>query len=229
MRKPMVLAGLFLLLGGCPSPDPVLNNSAMPSPTPTPTPWLTVDPVCTGQITRAEWLICDNPNLNALHRRLAQQWETARQHASEQRMQLLEDQLYALLGERDQCQDVPCVAIAYRRYIDGAGPWVDPTPKPKPSWTPKPKPTWKPQPKPTWKPRPRPQPAPDWNRDENEGPSCIATAGATEAQQLARQCDRVTDGRDWSCSPQRSCGTLRRNINRGCNETYRKPGFCPRL
>ena len=224
MRKPILLAGLFLMLGGCPAPD-VTNNMAQPTPTPTPspTPWLAIDPICTGAITRAEWLVCDNPQLNALHRRLAQQWATARQYASDQRMDVLEDQLYALLSERDQCQDSACVANAYRRYLDGAPPAPAPTPKPRPTTKPNAKPWHKPWPH-------HARPAPDREeRDNDEGPSCIGTAGAGEAQRLARQCDRVTDGRDSSCTPQRSCGTLRRNINRGCNETYRKPDFCPRL
>jgi hypothetical protein len=219
MRKAALAIGLFLMLGGCPGPA-VNNNTIVPTPTPTasPTPWLAIDPVCTGAITRAEWLVCDNAQLNALHRRLAQQWATARQYASGERMNVLEDQLYALLSERDQCQDAGCVSQAYRRYLDGAvpPPVVKPTPRPKP-------------PKKWVRPRPGPRPGPVYDRDDNDGPSCIATAGAAEAQRLGRQCDRVTSGRDWSCRPQQSCGTLRRNITKGCNETYRKPDFCPRL
>lgn len=221
MRRAGLAIGLFLMLGGCPAPQ-VNNNSIAPTPTPTasPTPWLAIDPVCTGAITRAEWLVCDNAQLNSLHRRLAQQWATARQYASAERMGVLEDQLYALLSERDQCQDAACVASAYRRYIDGPPPVVGPTPRP----TPTKKPVKKP-----WK-KPIKRPAADWSdRDDNDGPSCIATAGPGEAQALSRQCDRVTQGRDWSCRPQQSCGTLRRNIVKGCNETYRKPDFCPRL
>ncbi len=71
MRRAAIAVGLFLMLGGCPAPE-VTNNMAVPTPTPTasPTPWLSVDPICTGAITRAEWLVCDNAQLNALHRRL---------------------------------------------------------------------------------------------------------------------------------------------------------------
>lgn len=221
MRKPGLALVLFLMLGGCPAPD-VTNNSLVPMPTDTPTatPWLALEPACAGAITRAEWLVCDNPQLNALHRKLAQQWATARQYASDQRFAVLQDQLYALLSERDQCQDAACVAAAYRRYLDGPPP-VTPTPKP----------SAKPTAKPGKHPRPHRTPGdPRWgDRDEDEGPSCSATAGPGEAARLARQCDRVTNGRDWACSPQRSCGTLRRNITKGCNETYRKPDFCPKL
>jgi hypothetical protein len=219
MRRASLAVGLFLMLGGCPAPQ-VTNNSIAPTPTPSasPTPWLSVDPVCTGAITRAEWLVCDNAQLNALHRRLAQQWATARQYASTERMGVLEDQLYALLSERDQCQDAGCVANAYRRYLDGPPPVATPTAKPKPPKKPVKKPVR----------RPVQRPVAEWS-DENDGPSCVASAGAAEAQRLSRQCDRVTSGRDWSCRPQQSCGTLRRNITRGCNETYRKPDFCPRL
>jgi hypothetical protein len=226
MKKAILLGGLFLMLGGCPAPqNPVVNNTLQPLPTPSPTPWLGVDPVCTGTITRAEWLICDNATLNALHRRLAQQWATARQYASPERMDILEDQLYALLSERDQCQDVACVANAYRRYIDGPVTIPGPTPPPKP------KPPVKKPPK--WHPKPRHGGGGQvWTSDggdDRDGPSCAATAGAAEAQRLSRQCDRVTNGRDWSCSPQQSCGALHRNVTKGCNETYRKPDFCPKL
>ena len=221
MRKAILSIGLFVMLGGCPAPEPA-NNMAVPLPTPavtpTPTPWLSIDPVCTGAITRAEWLVCDNPQLNALHRRLAQQWATARQYASDQRLGVLEDQLYALLSERDQCQDAACVAMAYRRYLDGPPPPVAQPPKAKPGKKPNKNPNWRPR---------APRPAPDWDGRGDEGPSCVATAGAQEAQRLARQCDRVTPGQAWACSVRRSCGVLQRNISKGCNETYRKPSFCP--
>jgi hypothetical protein len=218
MRKAILSIGLFVMLGGCPAPAPVNNVVVEPVSTPTPTPWLAVDPICTGSITRAEWLVCDNPALNALHRRLAQQWATARQFASDQRLSVLEDQLYALLSERDQCQDAACVATAYRRYLDG--------PPPPAATPPKAKPPKKPVKKPRWRPR-GPRPGPGWDGRGEEGPSCVATAGYEEAQRLARQCDRVTPGQKWACSPRRSCGTLQRNISKGCNEIYRKPGFCP--
>ena len=122
MRRALLSLGLFVMLGGCPS-NPVTNNSIVPTPTPTstpqPTPWLTADPVCSGQITRGEWLICDNKQLNDLHRKLAWEWQTARQNATPERQQVLEDQLYALLSERDNCQDAACIATAYRRYLSG--------------------------------------------------------------------------------------------------------------
>ncbi|MBO9713339.1 hypothetical protein [Sphingomonas sp.] len=215
------------MLGGCPAPRDITNNSIQPLPTttPTPIPWLSLDPVCTGSITRAEWLVCDNPQLNALHRRLAQQWATARQYASDEKYGVLEDQLYALLSERDQCQDVLCVATAYRRYLDGPPPVVRPTPN-----KPKPKPG-KPPKHGHWKPRPGGPSGPGWpppGRD-GDGPSCVATAGSQEALRLARQCARVNPSNGWGCSPQRSCGSLKRNVVKGCNETYRKPEFCPKI
>jgi hypothetical protein len=232
MKRAMLLVGLFLMLGGCPAPS-VTNNMVDPEPTgtPSPLPWLSVDPVCTGSLTRAEWLVCDNTWLMSLHRRLAQQWATARQYASPEREQMLENQLYALLSERDQCQDDSCVANAYRRYLDGASPAPAPAPRPvvRPP-APPPKKWVRPAPPPRKWHRPG-KPAPNWEPrgDEDDGPTCTGTAGGTEATRLARQCDRVTSGQNGSCSPQRSCGTLRRNIARGCNETYRKPDFCPRL
>lgn len=232
MKKPFLLAGLFLLLTGCPSPPPAppLNNAVEvdPNATPTPTPWLSIDPVCTGAITRAEWLVCDNPNLNWLHRRLAEQWATARQSASPERMDVLQDQLYALLSERDQCQDAACVATAYRRYLDGAAPPPPPSGHPVPP--PPPKKWVRPAPPKRW--RHHSGRGEVWERaprDDDDGPSCAGTAGGTEATRLARQCDRVTTGADRSCAVTLSCSTLRRNIVKGCNETYRKPDFCPRL
>ena len=127
MRRAILAVGLFVMLGGCPGPGPVTNNSVVPTPTPTPTetPWLTADPVCSGQITRAEWLICDNKQLNDLHRKLAWEWQTARANATPERQQVLEDQLYALLSERDNCQDAACVATAYRRYLNAPPPVVN--------------------------------------------------------------------------------------------------------
>ncbi|MEI9927181.1 MAG: hypothetical protein WDN44_05045 [Sphingomonas sp.] len=115
-----------------PSPYPTAYPSPYPSPYPHgypqpypqpggpgPTPWLSDDPLCTGTLTRAEWLVCDDPKLNELHHRLARQWAAARHSASPDQRDVLEDQLYALLSERDSCQTAACVAKAYHRYLDG--------------------------------------------------------------------------------------------------------------
>lgn len=227
MKKAMLALGLFVALGGCPGPQPA-NNLVSPTPlptdTPTPMPYLTSDPVCTGTLTRAEWLVCDNKMLNDLHRRLAQEWQAARQTASPEREQVLDDQLYALLSERDNCQDIACVATAYRRYLSAPPPAATPAPS---KWKPKPKP----KPKPRWHPRPRHDRGgdggyDDWRDGPAKGQSCIAKAGPGPAQQLSRQCDAVNSGPAGLCSPRRSCGDLRDQINHGCRQSYRKPGFC---
>lgn len=222
MRRAIMAIGLFVMLGGCPSPAPVTNNSIVPTPTPTPTetPWLSADPVCSGQITRGEWLICDNKQLNDLHRRLAWEWQTARQSATPERMDVLENQLYALLSERDNCQDAACIAAAYRRYLSGPPPVVKPTPGTRP----------KPKPKPKPKPRPRGPRGPrdhdtDWGPNPGER-SCAAEIGPAAAARLSQQCDIVTQGNDRLCSTRRSCDAIRQQTDHGCRETYRKPGFC---
>jgi len=224
MKKALLALGLFVSLGGCPGPTPVTNNLMSPTPlpsgTPSPMPWLTPDPECTGTLTRAEWLVCDNKGLNDLHHRLAYEWQAARQTASPEREQVLEDQLYALLSERDACQDAACVATAYRRYLS-----APPPPPAAPSkWKPKPKP--KPKPRHAWHPRgPRDI---DAYPDETpvKGQSCAGQLGPGPAQQLSRQCDAVNSGPGGLCSPHRSCGDLRDQITSGCRQTYRKPGFC---
>lgn len=221
MRRAILALGMFVMLGGCPSPNPVTNNTIVPTPTPTPTqtPWLSADPVCTGQITRGEWLICDNKQLNDLHRRLAWEWQTARQSATPERMEVLENQLYALLSERDNCQDAACIAAAYRRYLSGPPPVVKPTPGARP----KPKPKPKPRPRPRW---PRgPVDDGDWGPGRGER-SCAAEIGPAAAARLSQQCDAVTSGNDRLCSTRRTCSAIRQQTDHGCRETYRKPGFC---
>jgi len=226
MKKAIALLGLFVMLGGCPAQTPVTNNTAYPQPLPTgtpgPTQWLTPDPECTGTLLRAEWLVCDNKGLNDLHHQLAYQWQAARQSASPEREQVLEDQLYALMSERDACQDSACVATAYRRYLNAPAPVVRP-PAPAPSkWKPKPKPRPKPG---KW--HPRPQPRDDWDEGRpQKGQSCMGSIGVGPAQRLSQQCDSVNSGPGGSCSPRRSCEDLREQIVAGCRQSYRKPGFC---
>ena len=220
MRKAIMAVGLFVMLGGCPGPTPITNNSIVPTPTPTPvaTPWLSADPVCSGQITRGEWLICDNKQLNDLHSRLAWEWQTARQSATPERMEVLENQLYALLSERDNCKDAACIAAAYRRYLSGPPVVVRP-----PSTKPKPKPKPKPRPRPRG---PRgPDYGDDWGPAAGER-SCAADIGPAAAARLSQQCDIVTQGNDRLCSTRRSCDAIRTQTEHGCRETYRKPGFC---
>jgi hypothetical protein len=220
MRKAIVAAGLFLMLGACPGSNPVTNNSATPTPTPTsaPTPWLVADPVCTGQITRGEWLICDNKQLNDLHRKLAWEWQTARQNATPERMQVLEDQLYALLSERDACQDAACISTAYRRYVTAPPPVAKPAPVAKPRPKPRPKPAPRPH-------KPRVPADADWGPGRGER-SCAAEIGPAAAARLSQQCDSVTSGNDRLCSTRRTCSAIRQQTDHGCRETYRKPSFC---
>jgi hypothetical protein len=226
MKKAILSLGLFVMLGGCPGPTPMTNNSATPLPLPTgtpgapgPTQWLSPDPVCTGTLTRAEWLVCDNKGLNDLHHQLAYQWQAARQSATPEREQVLEDQLYALLSERDLCQDIACISAAYRRYLTAPPPIVKPTPAPS-KWKPKPKPKPKPG---KWRPRPH---RGDWDDGPQKGQSCLAAMGVGPAQRLSQQCDAVNSGPGGSCSPRRSCEDLREQIVHGCRQSYRKPGFC---
>lgn len=220
MKKGFACLVAFLALAGCPDSNPP-GNSIAPTPTPTATPftWLTPDLPCTGAITRAQWLTCDNPTLAGLHRQLAYQWTSERQGASQTRLQILEQQQRALTAERDACEDATCVATAYRRWLP---PSAKPTPVAKPPVKKPPKKWVKPVKRPVKRPPPRPRD--DW--DVEPGRSCSADLGLPQAQELARQCDRVTAGQGLSCRPDRSCATLRRNIAKGCNETYRKPAFC---
>jgi hypothetical protein len=222
MKKILVSLAAFLSLTACPQPQEPLNDIE-PSPTPTPFAWSANLP-CSGAITRAQWLTCDNPQLAELHRRLAYQWQTGSQGASPQRMAVIEQQQRALVAERDACEDAVCVRNAYLRYLP---PTATPTPATKPPVAKPPKKWVKPAKRPVkWRPRP-PRGDGEW-RDVDAGRSCSADIGLPGAQELARQCDRVTAGQGWSCRPDRSCASLRRNIAKGCNETYRKPGFCER-
>ncbi|MEI9851307.1 MAG: hypothetical protein WDN24_11250 [Sphingomonas sp.] len=212
MKKRLVLLAAAIALSGC-NPNAVTNNiTAAATPTPTPTPWLTQEPLCGGTITRAEWLVCDNKTLNDLHRRLAAQWQSARVQASEERLIVLEDQLYALLSERTACQDVACVDKAYRRFLDVQPPVAKPPVKPKP--------------------KPKPRPRPRWGggggawRDGLQG--CNRDIGWDQARVLAQQCISVSRGANSLCSPQRSCATLENVIDKGCRTSRNPPGFCPR-
>ena len=234
MKKALISLGLFVSLAGCPAPTPVTNNMAYPTPLPTdsasPMPWLTSDPECTGTLTRAEWLVCDNKGLNDLHRQLAQQWANERNNASPEREQVLEDQLYALLSERDACQDPVCVSKAYHRYLNGPA-YTPPVVTP-PKWHPQPK--WHSKSGHRWHPHHRDgDDDGDGNDDggSHDGPpakgsSCIGQLGPGPAQQLSRQCDTVNSGPGGLCSPRRSCSDLRDQITHGCRQSYRKPGFC---
>lgn len=206
-----MLALAAFALSGCPGPT-VTNNTIVPVVTPTPTPWLSQEPLCSGAITRAEWLVCDNTTLRDLHRRLAAQWESARHSASTDRIALLENQLYALLSELDLCQEVACVDKAYRRYLDS------PPPQPKPTATAKPKPKPKAKPKRPWTQRP-------W-RDGLQ--NCAQDAGWDEANRLSQRCKAVTWGSNSVCSPQRSCASLENLVDKGCRTSRNPPDFCPR-
>lgn len=218
MKKGVACLVAFLALGGCPTQP--ANNTPQPKPGPPPKPfvWLAADVNCRGSITRAQWLICDNQKLGELHRRLAYQWDAERQGAWPERLAVLRAQQRALIAERDSCEDAACIATAYRRYLP-------PEAKPTPIGKPKP-PVRKPPKK--WVRKPGKRPLPPRPDRDGDGPACTAEAGAAEALRLSRRCDAVTVGQDWSCRPTRSCATLRRNIAKGCNETYRKPGFCER-
>ncbi|MCW3837484.1 hypothetical protein ACFQ1E_15030 [Sphingomonas canadensis] len=219
MKRFVLLAAAAASLAGCNPDTPANNITVTPTPTstPAPTPWLTQEPLCSGTITRAEWLVCDNKGLRELHRRLAAQWESGRQAASPDRMEVLENQLYALLTERDLCQDAPCVDRAYRRYLDS------PPPQAKPPVAGKPKP----------RPKPRPRPrghGGNWDggpwRDGLQ--NCTRDIGWDQAQTLAQRCQAVTNGSRSVCSPQRSCASLENLIDKGCRTSRRPPGFCPR-
>jgi len=59
---------------------------------------------------------------------------------------------------------------------------------------------------------------------------CTAEEGRMVANRLARQCNQVAISR-VACTPQRSCGDLRREIDRGCAAippgSKQRPRFCP--
>jgi hypothetical protein len=59
-----------------------------------------------------------------------------------------------------------------------------------------------------------------------ENPSCAAKIGMPAAQELSRQCHQVNPGWQGECSVERSCGTLRRNIQGGCDMQFRKSDLC---
>lgn len=223
MRKAIGAAVVLLALAGCQGAQPANNTPPKPQPKPSapppPTPWLTQDPLCTGTLTRAEWLVCDDKNLNALHRRLAGIWANERQTASDARMQVLEDQLYALLSERDACTDAACVATAYRRYLYPAVAIGQP-----------------PAPRPPVKPKPKPKPAPKggkgqgsdyWYKGAGEQ-SCTGEIGGAAAARLASQCEAVTGASGGQCSARRPCGELRHQIRQSCWGRPGNPAACGR-
>ena len=149
--------------------------------------WLDPVPYCEGALRRGEWLVCDNKNLNWLHRTLAGQWAEERQCADRQRLWVQRQQLQALLSERDACQTAECVATAYRRYLKAPPRETRP-------------PEWRPAPSPRpihYRPREK-----RWNWRDN-GPSCASKIGWQKAALLARQCTVV--------NPDGQCGAARRS------------------
>lgn len=218
MNAKLLFLALLAPLAGCdwsqqqPSPPPHRPPVVRP-PDPDRGPaWLDPAPDCRGSMRRGEWLVCDNKNLNWLHRTLAGQWAEERQGADRQRLFIQRQQLQALLSERSACETVDCVATAYRRYLKTPAPFPAPTPR----WTPKPKPR-------PFHHRPRDG---RWNWRDN-GPSCTSQIGWQSAALLARQCSVVDP--EGQCSPERSCGVLRTMIRDGCWDMGDgRPGFCNR-
>lgn len=209
MKKSLLLAMAAMLLGGCPGPTPVNNDAAprpTPTPSPTPAPWLAVEPACAGKITRAEWLVCDDKTLNALHRRLALEWEAARQSATQEQIQVQRNQLNALLSERTACQNAACIATAYRRYVT-APPPAPVVVKPRP------------------KPKPRPRPRRSAGSEAVGIQSCQNEIGRADALELARQCSAAGGGQQ--CSIRRSCAGMEERIERACLTWRQPPAYCP--
>jgi hypothetical protein len=224
IRKLLVLA-LLAPLGSCedrqePLPPPIHVGKPRPVVIGQRDPdWLSAVPECEGRLQRGEWLVCDNKNLNWLHRTLATQWAEERQGADRQRLHVQRQQLRALLSERASCADVPCVANAYRRYL-GVRYTPPAPPAPHPRWTPPPR-----KPHPPRHPH-RPQHGQGWNWRDN-GPTCTGQIGWSAAATLARQCEIVNP--DGQCAPERSCGVLKTMIREGCwDQDGRRPGFCNR-
>ena len=202
MRNSLIIVAAILALGACKPTEP------KPTPTPTPTSALYPRPTCTGTVSAIHKRICENKSLDWLDRVLQKQWEEARKGAAAEKIKELDAAQAKFLAERDACKDDTCIAGVYKAYI-----------------TPAAKPT-KPAAKPVKKPpvaKPSPTPTPRWRP---RGPGCVSQIGAAAAQRLSRQCDRVNPSR--LCGVERSCGSLRRNIRRGCDATYDKPGFCKR-
>lgn len=235
IRQLMFLALACASLASCdwgqkPPPPPIPDRGRPGPPVEQPMVWITAEPECRGQLRRGEWLVCDNKAVRYLHRTLAEQWEAARQGADRRQLRLMYRQQEALLAERRLCEDAPCVATAYRRYIDGYS-----RPDPRPTWTPAPTPRpAKPRPHKPRKPHYGQQDG-GWSDYEDRGPrrrrgeqSCAAELGGSASAALVKQC-RVVNGRwDRSCTADMSCADLRDAISDGCSGSDRRPGFCNR-
>ncbi len=212
MLKRILCLAALILPAACENRDETAHRPPPPRVVrvePAFTDWLSPDPDCRGRMKRGEWLVCDNKNVNYLHRTLAAQWAAERQGASRDRLHVQRQQLQALLSERAECDSVECVAAAYRRYLP------PPPPAPAPRWTPRPGPRV----------IVHRRHGPRWNWRDN-GPSCASQIGWSRAAWLARQCSVVNP--DGQCAPERSCGVLRTMVREGCWDAERKPGFCRR-
>lgn len=208
-----------------------------------PSSWISLDYACSGELRRAQWLVCEHDHLGLLHRRLALQWEAARRTASPERVNVLVAQQHAFLSERNACENIGCVSAAYHRYLDGssfpAKPWVAPQPRPNVAkhavkWTHKR--GYSPHKdrhggyredyharaagKNDWR------HANDHPRPTHDARSCVAEIGFAAASQLASRCDQVTPGLSSQCSVHTSCGGIRAQTDRGCGTRHNKPGFC---
>ncbi|OYW21548.1 MULTISPECIES: hypothetical protein [unclassified Sphingomonas] len=197
----------------------------------TPATWLSLDYACSGELRRAQWLVCDNDQLGLLHRRLALQWEAARRTASPERVNVLIAQQHAFIGERNACEDVGCVANAYYRYLDGssfpAKPWIKPHPRP---YAPKHAVKWVQK---RGHGHHGQRIGKDYGqhhdghpRPSHEARSCVSEIGFAAASQLAGRCDQVTPGLSSQCSVHNSCGGIRAQTDRGCGMRSNKPRFC---
>ena len=216
MNGKLLFLALLAPLAGCdwgqqPPPPPRRPPPPVVRPVDRGPNWLDPVPYCEGALRRGEWLVCDNKNLNWLHRTLAGQWAEERQGADRQRLWVQRQQLQALLSERDACQTAECVATAYRRYLKAPPRETRP-------------PEWRPAPSPRpihYRPREK-----RWNWRDN-GPSCASKIGWQKAALLARQCTVVNPDGQWG--PQRGCETLKTMILDGCWDMGdRRPGFCNR-
>ena len=216
MNGKLLFLALLAPLAGCdwgqqPPPPPRRPPPPVVRPVDRGPNWLDPVPYCEGALRRGDWLVCDNKNLNWLHRTLAGQWAEERQGADRQRLWVQRQQLQALLSERDACQTAECVATAYRRYLKAPPRETRP-------------PEWRPAPSPRpihYRPREK-----RWNWRDN-GPSCASKIGWQKAALLARQCTVVNP--DGQCGPQRGCETLKTMILDGCWDMGdRRPGFCNR-
>lgn len=94
-----------------PEPEPEVVERAPPVALPTPS----FD--CSGSINRVERLICTDPQLANLDRRLAREYEQAMDEGSPEQRDRLQRLGRRYLSDRNRCPSTDCVLQSYRWYL----------------------------------------------------------------------------------------------------------------